>query len=1035
MWKKIKKLSALMMAAMMLLGVMGTGNVVYATESGSDSLIEELGSKTSTELSQGRYEITVSVPGAESEKYNEIILMVDASGSQLTNMEEVRNTILDIGEHVLNEYGTMHLTLMHFGIAGGTLFTATTMDELENLLADTEYEDLKRWPTATNCEASFVHLQEYIAASPNLQNAYIMYTSDGETNLSEEAKVWYDWKNHPEWYYVKNYTQIIENALTEEEKWIDAGEGPSAPTKAIFGDILEKCGDDTAALKSALETEVKANDYELGKKWVDKAWEQAYDGAGLEYNTAYPIGVIEKAFIKVHGMERAWHWVFAYTTLGYSRGSAEDYHSASGASYTASSKGHRAAAEANELAAMDQVEKLYLIGMGAYGSRKTVLTSWMNASEENKANKTANVFAEHEKITFIDGTSTSADVNALLEVLKDLGEQLSQMPMNDVYVVDPMSKWVNLETDSIRIYDGDTCIWNVTEGWLVENPPVGCAPITLDKDPVTGYDRITWKVKDGALLSSDSYSMRYYVTVNKEAEGFVEGKLYPANDPTTVHYTDENNQPQEEDIEVPLVKDGENTDTERIINITKSTVIKNTDGTTSTYALEGIVFDVYYLCTVDEYTANITKYENPTAALVEGKQPVETLTTDITGKASYNLTKDGQPDGIYLIIEHEHPAIVEPLAPFLVAVPMTSQDGSSLIYTIDLQPKNEILPGPDVDKDITSIGQNSDTVSAGDNHTWIIRGGVPADVAKGKEYTITDTLDYQLTYAGDTLSVKLGLTTDEAGEEDITLAEGTDYTLTTTKETVDADESEETVREEVVDKIVVSLTTEGMAKIGNIVGENYENYEIRVYFDAYIDEDGQVGVSIPNKAELYYKNSVGFEFDVESDEPYVYTCGINIVKYNAKDENELLSGAVFKLARKATEAEIAAGNYNTLVTADNVTEMVVYLEFYDKATLEGSKVNSIITQDGKAMIYGLEAGDYYLVEIKAPEGYNLLSYPVSVTLNQESHMEANSLKVANSNTFVLPTTGGIGTSVFTLIGGLMTLAGGTVLVRKKKEEN
>ena len=98
-------------------------------------------------------------------------------------------------------------------------------------------------------------------------------------------------------------------------------------------------------------------------------------------------------------------------------------------------------------------------------------------------------------------------------------------------------------------------------------------------------------------------------------------------------------------------------------------------------------------------------------------------------------------------------------------------------------------------------------------------------------------------------------------------------------------------------------------------------------------------------------------------------------------------------------------------------------------------MNSIITQDGKAMIYGLEAGDYYLVEIKAPEGYNLLSYPVSVTLNQESHMEANSLKVANSNTFVLPTTGGIGTSVFTLIGGLMTLAGGTVLVRKKKEEN
>ena len=1033
MWKNIKRLSALMLAMVLSLGAMGAGNVVYATESDNDSLITELSSKTATELSQGKYEITVSVPGAESEKYNEIILMVDASGSQLTNMEEVRETILDIGENVLNEYGTMHLTLMHFGIAGGDLFTATTMEELETLLADTNYEDLKRWPTATNCEAGFVHLQEYIAASPNLQNAYIMYTSDGETNLSEEAQVWYDWKNHPEWYFDDiSYTKIIENALTEEKKWIDAGEGPSAPTKEIFAEIVAECGEDKVALKNALDSAVRADDYELGKKWVDEAWKQTYDVAGLNYTTAYPISVIEKAFIKVHGMERAWHWVFAYTTLGFSQGAAEDYHSVTGFSYTAPSKGHRAAAEANELAAMDQVEKLYLLGMGAYGSRKSVLTSWMNASEENKAKQTANVFADHEKITFVDGTSTSADVNALLEALKDLGEQLAQMPMNDVYVVDPMSKWVNLEAGSIRIYDGDTCIWNQENGWLNENAPVNGTPITLDKDPATGHDRITWKVKDGALLSSDSYSMRDYVTVNKEAEGFVDGKLYPANDPTTVHYTDEEGELQEEDVKVPVVKDGELDAIDRVINITKSTVIKDTDGTTSTYALEGIVFDVYYLCTVDEYTANIAKYENPTAELVADKEPVETMTTDITGKASYNLTKDGQPDGVYLIIEQEHPAIVEPLAPFLVAVPMTSQDGSSLLYTVDLQPKNTVLPGPEVNKDVTEINQDKDTVDIGEEHTWIIRGDIPADMAKAKEYVITDELDYRLTYAGN-LVVKVEKTTDKANNnatEGNVLIKDTDYILSETSDSVVSGGDVEAIQ-----KFEVKLTKEGMKKVAEIAGTDYANYEVRVYFNAYIDEDASMGVEIPNDAKLNYTNSVNFKFEVKSDEPVVYTCGINIYKHDAKNAETALAGAVFKLARVATDAEIAEGNYDSLVTKEAGTINVVYEDFYtaidEKGNLTGKASVVTTTANGDAMIYGLAEGTYYLVEIQAPAGYNLLSYPLEVTLNQSSH--ATDVEVANSNTFKLPETGGMGTTIFTMSGMMMLAAAAFILIMKKKE--
>ena len=67
-----------------------------------------------------------------------------------------------------------------------------------------------------------------------------------------------------------------------------------------------------------------------------------------------------------------------------------------------------------------------------------------------------------------------------------------------------------------------------------------------------------------------------------------------------------------------------------------------------------------------------------------------------------------------------------------------------------------------------------------------------------------------------------------------------------------------------------------------------------------------------------------------------------------------------------------------------------------------------------------------------------------VLSNQGSHVnvddpatDANedmTVKIANSNTFKLPETGGIGTVIFTVSGGLMSLAGGSILAMKKKEE-
>lgn len=461
---------------------------------------------------------------------------------------------------------------------------------------------------------------------------------------------------------------------------------------------------------------------------------------------------------------------------------------------------------------------------------------------------------------------------------------------------------------------------------------------------------------------------------------------------------------------------------DRVINI-----YKTTNEGENKRPLANIEFEIYLVASMNDIVSGKVKLsEKPTdeeIAAYTKAGPIVTLKTDAQGFATYNLTDNGHPDGVYLVVESDNSAVTHPVEPFFVAVPGTNEDGTGHTYTVTVHPKNTVEVGPEIRKDVTEIENDEDTFDVDENHTWIIRSDIPAGMANAVKYEISDKLDYRLTLKSG-FEVKVGRKTDKAGTESVTLIPGTDYTVTT----LDAVDGEG----HPIDTFTVALTRTGMAAAAKAAAESRVDFELRVYFDAVIDSDAQLGVEIPNTATLKYINETGIEYDAESDDPKVYTGGIRIQKLDSANSSAL-KDATFQIAREATAAEIAEGKAVAL-TVNEEEKQVVFASFYADAALTQKVEEYTTTEDGKILMYGLAYGTYYIVETKAPENYNLLTEPVVVEIDANSHTEEAVVTVYNTK-FLLPETGGIGTGLFTafgliFIGGAFVLAFGCV---RKKE--
>ena len=210
--------------------------------------------------------------------------------------------------------------------------------------------------------------------------------------------------------------------------------------------------------------------------------------------------------------------------------------------------------------------------------------------------------------------------------------------------------------------------------------------------------------------------------------------------------------------------------------------------------------------------------------------------------------------------------------------------------------------------------------------------------------------------------------------------------------------------------------------------------QLVITYTATLNDNGttEVNTKETNKVTFDYSNYPYVEnsHKQKTDTVDVTTFAIKIDKYVKNDEDAKLANAKFDLYRTATQAEVNAGS------AVNIPH----------TTVNGIKLESDLVTDanGTATFAKYEANgtnyDYYLVETRAPSGYNILDNAVKVNFT-DTEVEATAgvytVKVPNSSGILLPITGGTGTVIFTIIG-IALMVGAVVLFvvsRKKAKES
>lgn len=444
--------------------------------------------------------------------------------------------------------------------------------------------------------------------------------------------------------------------------------------------------------------------------------------------------------------------------------------------------------------------------------------------------------------------------------------------------------------------------------------------------------------------------------------------------------------------------------------------------------------------TVAAKLASFTK--NPDKAVAFAKLAGKFLTT-ATGSSSTKITV---PAGYYLLKDATTDVTENALSLNILEV----------VKDVTVSPKAD---HPTVDKkigtDITT-GVEANEATIGDKVPFVIASKVPQMQGYTKYFfVLNDSMTAGLTYNKD-VAIKIGATTLAADAYDVTY----DDTANTMK-----------------------IVIKNFIQYKSVAGK-----DIVVTYSATLNEKADLKDGNKNTVKLTYSNNpnVDYKGDNEPDttDPVgetpehvtvTYSTKLQLTKVDGADHNVKLEGVEFQITGTSIKTAVSKGDYfkqdaagtyyqlkdgtftetapTTETESKYVSTSVKYAKVTDTAEqTKMQKVTASGTTDANGVITfkGLGAGTYYITELKTLGGYNLLTAPITVEIkatpgttsctwtakvngeNATFEDDMVKLTVENNKGSVLPITGGIGTTIFYVIGGLLVCGAVVMAITKKK---
>ena len=470
------------------------------------------------------------------------------------------------------------------------------------------------------------------------------------------------------------------------------------------------------------------------------------------------------------------------------------------------------------------------------------------------------------------------------------------------------------------------------------------------------------------------------------------------------------------------------------------TLTVNVKSTTPAQDLKGQTINLYKLFDVTEsksgettnyaYTVNNTykaalasvlkisetsKDEEFVKAVADKEATIQQFANDFTAKALTDNLGSTKTSGKIAESKTSYEFTGLDAGYYLVYVTGGKEIQSSLV-TVD-----ETTTTVNLKTEAPSITKTADkeTVSIGQVVKYTVTGSIPDTTGYAEYvYKIHDELSTGLDFVNDANG-----TACEGNSVKVTVAftDATDASTAPTTATIDTDNSK---------KMSLDLSAWVNANQTNKGKEFTVTYYAKVNANAVVTEK--------NKAHLEYGNKPGETTTTTPSEAKTPTYPLDINKIK-KGTEEKLAGAKFSLY--TSEADAKNGENAIKVSGSNGN----YVVDPASTTTEFESVKSIEGKGYNLHINGLEAKDYWLVETKAPEGFNKLTAPIKVTITKTGDAEWSVSKdgtaeddkiidVENSSGSLLPSTGGRGAIAFAVIAAILVFGVAVSFIRDKRKE-